>query len=137
MERTKAHRALGDETSATAEMTQVEETSERLGAQRPRPEPSDGLTRRECEVLVLVADGQSNRQIGDERYISERTVARHLANIFHKIVVTNRTEATLYALEQSRPPTRAYSLYTLDRVQVHAGADGRVGPATALARRTR
>jgi DNA-binding NarL/FixJ family response regulator len=73
---------------------------ERLGAEEPGPETSDGLTQRECEVLALVAEGHSNRHIGEELSISDRTVARHLTNIFHKIRVTNRTEAALYALEQ-------------------------------------
>jgi DNA-binding NarL/FixJ family response regulator len=94
-----AYRALGDETSTAAEMAQAEETYERLGVQRPGPETSHGLTQRECEVLALVADGHSNRQIGEELYISDRTVARHLTNIFHKIGVTNRTEAARYAAD--------------------------------------
>lgn len=94
-----AYRALGDETSTAAEMAQAEETYERLGVQRPEPETSHGLTRRECEVLALVADGHSNRQIGEELYISDRTVARHLTNIFHKIGVSNRTEAARYAAD--------------------------------------
>lgn len=72
---------------------------ERLGAEQPGPETSDGLTQRECEVLALVAEAHSNRQIGEELGISDRTVARHLTNIFHKIRVSNRTEAALYALE--------------------------------------
>ncbi|MPZ16011.1 MAG: hypothetical protein GEU73_16580 [Chloroflexi bacterium] len=94
-----AYRALGDEMSTAAEMAQAEETYERLGVQRPGPETSHGLTRRECEVLALVADGHSNRQIGEELSISDRTVARHLTNIFQKIGLTNRTEAARYAAD--------------------------------------
>jgi DNA-binding NarL/FixJ family response regulator len=50
-------------------------------------------------VLALVAEGRSNRQIGEELFISERTVARHLTNIFNKIDVTSRTQAALYAID--------------------------------------
>jgi DNA-binding NarL/FixJ family response regulator len=47
-----------------------------------------------------VADGRSNRQIGEALYISDRTVARHLTNIFHKIDVTSRTQAARYAIDR-------------------------------------
>ncbi len=95
----QAYRALDDEVSAAAEEARAQATFERLGAHRPAPGPPDGLTRRECEVLALVADGRSNQQIGEELYISDRTVGRHLTNIFHKIRVTSRTQAARYALE--------------------------------------
>lgn len=102
----KAYRALGDEASAAAEEERAEQTHERLGAQQPEPEPSNGLTGRECEVLALVAEGKSNRQIGEELFISDRTVARHLTNIYHKINVTNRTEAARYAVHHGLAPSR-------------------------------
>jgi DNA-binding NarL/FixJ family response regulator len=70
------------------------------------PETPDGLTGRECEVLALVADGRSNREIGEELHISDRTVARHLTNIFHKIGVTNRTEAARYAVDHGIATSR-------------------------------
>lgn len=102
----EAYRALGDEASAAAEVAQAEATYERLGAhQRPRELPH-GLTRRECEVLTLVADGRSNRQIGEALYISDRTVARHLTNIFTKIGVTSRTQAARYAMDTGITGTR-------------------------------
>ena len=65
----------------------------------------DGLTRRESEVLTL-ADGRSNRQIGEALYISDRTVARHLTNIFTKIGVTSRTQAARYAIDRGLTGTR-------------------------------
>jgi DNA-binding NarL/FixJ family response regulator len=95
----EAYRALDDEVSAAAEVSLAEATFERLGASRPAQEAPDGLTRRECEVLALVAEGRSNRQIGEELFISERTVARHLTNIFNKIDVTSRTQAARYAID--------------------------------------
>ena len=61
------------------------------------PAYPDGLTQREVEVLRLVSTGRSNRQIADELFISPKTVARHVSNIFTKIEVTNRTEAAAYA----------------------------------------
>ena len=96
----EAYRALGDAVSAAAEVERAKAIYERLGAHRPPWESPDGLTRRECEVLALVADGRSNRQIGEALYISDRTVARHLTNIFHKIGVTSRTQAARYAIDR-------------------------------------
>ncbi|MBV8759334.1 MAG: AAA family ATPase [Deltaproteobacteria bacterium] len=58
----------------------------------------DGLTRRELEVLRLLAQGQSNKQIATVLFLSAATVQRHIANIYAKIDVTNRTDATRYAL---------------------------------------
>jgi DNA-binding NarL/FixJ family response regulator len=101
-----AYRGLGDEVTATAEQERAQATFERLGAYRLAPEPPGGLTRRECEVLALVAGGGSNRQIGEQLYISERTVARHLTNIFHKIGVTSRTQAARYAHDRGISTSR-------------------------------
>jgi DNA-binding NarL/FixJ family response regulator len=58
-----------------------------------------GLTAREVEVLRLVAAGKSNGQIGAALVLSERTVARHLGNIFTKIDVPSRTAAAAFAHE--------------------------------------
>ena len=56
------------------------------------------LTEREVEVLRLVADGRSNRQIADALFLSPRTVERHIANIYLKIEVHSKAEATAFAL---------------------------------------
>ncbi|HEV2980913.1 MAG TPA: LuxR C-terminal-related transcriptional regulator [Solirubrobacteraceae bacterium] len=58
-----------------------------------------GLTAREIEVLRLVAAGKSNREIAAELYLSVKTVARHLSNIFCKIDVSSRTAAAAFAYE--------------------------------------
>ena len=58
-----------------------------------------GLTAREVEVLRLVASGRSNPQIAGELVLSEKTVARHLSNIFGKLDVGSRTAAAAYAFE--------------------------------------
>lgn len=62
----------------------------------PKARPG-GLSRREVEVLRLVAIGKTNRDISDELFISEKTVARHLTNIFNKIGTESRTQAAAWA----------------------------------------
>ena len=62
------------------------------------PRQTAGLTGREIEVLELVAAGQTNREIAKALVISEKTVARHVSNIFTKLAVTSRAAATSYAL---------------------------------------
>ena len=71
--------------------------------QTEQPNPPDypsGLRQREVEVLRLLALGKSNREIGDELVITEGTVRRHVSNVYDKIGVSNRTEATRYALRE-------------------------------------
>lgn len=58
------------------------------------------LSDREIEILQLVGQGKSNKEIAAELFISVNTVKVHLGNIFSKIGVASRTEATLYAIEQ-------------------------------------
>lgn len=62
-----------------------------------------GLTDREGEVLSCVAGGMSNRAVAQELFISEKTVSRHLANIFLKIGVSSRTAAAAWAHEHGLP----------------------------------
>lgn len=57
-----------------------------------------GLSRRECEVVGLLAGGRSNREIARALCLSPRTVQRHIANIYPKIGAHNRADATAYAL---------------------------------------
>ena len=58
-----------------------------------------GLTERELEVLRLIATGRTNRSIASELFISEKTVARHVSNIFTKLGLSSRSAATAYAYE--------------------------------------
>ena len=109
----QACRALGDDDAATLELDAAAATFDRLGAVptwprsarlaapgRPSPATSGtSLTDRECEVLRLVATGQTNREIADALVISEHTVARHLQNIFMKLGLSSRAAATAYAYE--------------------------------------
>ena len=59
-----------------------------------------GLTERELQVLRLVAEGSTNREIAEALVLSENTVARHLTSIFTKVGVENRAGATAFALRQ-------------------------------------
>jgi DNA-binding NarL/FixJ family response regulator len=106
-----ACRALGDEDTAAMEFDAARHTFDRLGAVPDRAAvlalagPSlaglaePGLSPRELEVLRLVAAGRSNQAIAGELVLSEKTVARHLSNIFAKLDVGSRTAAAAYAFE--------------------------------------
>lgn len=62
--------------------------------------PYEQLTQRELQVLQLAADGLSNKEIAQKLVISEKTVKNHIANIFSKLNVNDRTQAILYALRK-------------------------------------
>ena len=71
--------------------------------ERPAPRPSSGtsdLTPRELEVLELVATGQSNREIGEALFITEKTAGVHVSNVLGKLGVSRRTEAVAVARER-------------------------------------
>ncbi|MGH9178880.1 MAG: LuxR C-terminal-related transcriptional regulator [Acidimicrobiales bacterium] len=104
-----ACRDLGDEDSGVLERDAAERAFTELGA-KPDVErlrhlwgpgsaagAAGGLTAREVEVLALVATGRTNKVIAEELVISEKTVARHLSNIFTKLGLTSRSAATAYA----------------------------------------
>jgi DNA-binding NarL/FixJ family response regulator len=104
----QAYRALGDEDAADLELDAAGLVFDRLGAAldaravaglRARPALPGGLTAREAEVLRLVAAGKSNREIAALLVLSDKTVARHLSNIFAKLGLSSRTAATAYAFE--------------------------------------
>jgi DNA-binding NarL/FixJ family response regulator len=60
-------------------------------------EESPGLTRREFEILTLVAEGHSNAELARKLWVTEQTVKFHLSNIYRKLDVANRTEASRWA----------------------------------------
>ncbi|HEX6996952.1 MAG TPA: LuxR C-terminal-related transcriptional regulator [Gammaproteobacteria bacterium] len=105
----RACRALGDEDGAALELESARAAFERLEARPdlahvdalrarpPVPPAAAGLTRRELEVLRLVATGLTNRQVAAELALSEKTVDRHVSNIFAKLDVPSRAAATAYA----------------------------------------
>jgi two-component system nitrate/nitrite response regulator NarL len=65
---------------------------------RRRGEPRRELSEREREILALIAQGASNRQIAQQLYLSENTVRTHLAHILEKLGLENRVQAAAYAL---------------------------------------
>jgi ATP/maltotriose-dependent transcriptional regulator MalT len=100
---------LGDADTAALELDAARHAFFRLGAApdvaaldalvRGGPRSDHGLTAREVEVLRLVAQGRSNREIAGSLVISERTVARHVQNIFAKLGVSSRASASVFAAE--------------------------------------
>jgi ATP/maltotriose-dependent transcriptional regulator MalT len=107
----RACRALGDEEAARMELDAARRVFAELGA-APDVEAVDslaqtgssptpgGLTARELDVLRLVASGRTNRAIASDLVLSEKTVARHVANIFTKLGLSSRAAATAYAYEK-------------------------------------
>jgi DNA-binding NarL/FixJ family response regulator len=106
-----ACRMLGDEDGATLDLDAARAAFRQLGAAPDLarletldplvPSPNvHGLTPREHQVLRLVAGGESNRTIAVRLFISERTVERHVSNIFTKLNVSSRAAATAFAYER-------------------------------------
>jgi DNA-binding CsgD family transcriptional regulator len=102
--------ALGDDDTAAMELEAARDVFAQLGAapdlarvdSLTRRAPSvdvHGLTARELQVLRLVAAGETNKAIATNLVLSERTVDRHVSNIFTKLGVASRTAATAYAYE--------------------------------------
>jgi DNA-binding CsgD family transcriptional regulator len=98
-----ACRLLGDDEAAALEHDAARAIFERLGAKpdlaRFGASGPHGLSRRELEVLRLVAAGKSNREVAAALVISEHTVARHVQNIFAKLGLSSRAAATAFAFE--------------------------------------
>ena len=104
----QACRAVGDRESADLELETARRVFAELGAAtdlsivdglRGSAADTAGLSARELEVVRLVAAGRSNQAIAAELVLSEKTVARHLSNIFGKLGVSSRTAAAAYAYE--------------------------------------
>jgi DNA-binding NarL/FixJ family response regulator len=105
-----ACRGLGDEEGAAMELDAARWAFQELGAapdvarvdalsRRVSTQAAGGLTARELEVLRLVAAGKTNRTIATDLFLSEKTVARHVSNIFAKLRVSSRAAATAHAYE--------------------------------------
>ncbi|MFL5990521.1 MAG: LuxR C-terminal-related transcriptional regulator [Rubrobacteraceae bacterium] len=106
-----ACRTLGDDDTAALELEAARDVFARLGAapdlaradsltRRAASVDARGLTPRELQVLRLLAAGRTNKAIAAELVLSERTVDRHVSNIFTKLGVSSRTAATAYAYKQ-------------------------------------
>jgi DNA-binding NarL/FixJ family response regulator len=104
-----ACRGLGDEDGAAMELDAARWAFQELGAlpdvarmdalSGTAAKAAGGLTARELEVLRLVAAGKTNRTIATDLFLSEKTVARHISNIFVKLGVSSRAAATAHAYE--------------------------------------
>jgi DNA-binding NarL/FixJ family response regulator len=105
-----AHQTLGDSDTAEMELDVACRVFQQLGAEpevarvkalsrMAAPRAAGGLTAREVQVLRLVAAGKSNRAIGAELFLAEKTVDRHVSNIFTKLGVSSRAAATAYAYQ--------------------------------------
>jgi DNA-binding CsgD family transcriptional regulator len=105
-----ACRALGDRDAAEMELDAAHWVFQQLGAhpdlgrvealsRTAAARAPGGLSAREVQVLRLVAAGKTNRAIAAGLFISERTVERHVSNIFIKLDVSSRAAATAYAYE--------------------------------------
>ncbi|MDQ4503143.1 helix-turn-helix transcriptional regulator [Sinomonas sp. ASV322] len=102
----RCYAALEDDDAAALEVEAARATFERLGAAPDlaalpghAPSSSGPLTARELDVVRLVAKGLTNRAVAEELVLSEKTVARHLANIYTKLGVASRAAATAYAYD--------------------------------------
>ena len=102
----RACRALGDNETAELETAAARRVFEALGAAPALADldggaggPSHGLSPRELEVLHHLAGGRTNREIADQLGISERTVDRHVSNLYTKLDVSTRAAATAWAYE--------------------------------------
>jgi DNA-binding NarL/FixJ family response regulator len=106
----RALAALGDEDGAALERSAAKKVFAELGAApdiaamdsfaSPKPDvQTHGLSVRELEVLRLVAAGKTNKVIGRELFVSEKTVDRHVSNIFAKLAVSSRASATAWAFK--------------------------------------
>lgn len=104
----KACRMLGDDASAQLEQDAAQKAFAMVGANmdleqfgRPTKAERHGLSRREIEVLDLLATGRTNQEIADELFLALRTVDRHVSNILAKLGVSSRTAAAAYAFRHS------------------------------------
>jgi two-component system nitrate/nitrite response regulator NarL len=79
----------------------VEALRESLAQGNGARSPKDyGLTRREVDIITKIASGRSNKEVGEEFAISERTVKHHLTNIFGKVGVSSRLQLALFAVNE-------------------------------------
>lgn len=95
----QAYAACGDTDAARREEASAQQCFDVLGVVVAGPDAPAGLTAREVEVIRLLASGKSNREIADQLFLSPKTVARHLSNIFAKTGAGSRAAATAYAYD--------------------------------------
>lgn len=87
-------------------------------------EPPGPLSERETEVLVLLAQGLTNRQIAEALYLSPETVKTYVSRLYAKLGVTNRASAVVWAMERDLGPPLRDSRRVLERSRMAGHADG-------------
>lgn len=98
VERAGAERGSAEGGSAKAERLPGESDTNGVGVQeQEETEPTSPLTKREAEVLTLIAEGMTNREIGDSLYISARTVNTHRTNLMQKLDLHDTAALVRYA----------------------------------------
>ncbi|MEU7656150.1 response regulator transcription factor [Micromonospora taraxaci] len=98
--------ANGDALIAPSVTTRLLKAFADTGPAAPRPQPVEPLTDREEQVLVAVARGRTNKEIGDEFHITLSTVKSHVTSLMTKLGVRNRVEVAMWAYETNRIRTR-------------------------------
>jgi DNA-binding CsgD family transcriptional regulator len=89
----------GWEASARELRAEMDEVATRAGGRKRATLPA-GITARELDILRLVVRGNSDRQIGEDLYLSPRTVNAHIRHMLAKTALSNRTELSVWAVEQ-------------------------------------
>jgi two-component system response regulator DegU len=97
---------IDKETPSAEAFEEIVQAQQGGSAAEPAAEPLKNLTRREQEILRLVAEGLTNEEIGKRIFISEKTVKTHLTNIFDKLKVNNRFKAALLIMNRLPEPTQ-------------------------------
>ena len=72
---------------------------ERLRTQASRKDPLEGLTERERDILALIGEGLTNRQIGERMHLAEKTVKNYVSNLLAKLGMERRTQAAVFAAD--------------------------------------
>jgi DNA-binding NarL/FixJ family response regulator len=95
----------GNVLSARAIRSLFEESEPKADEKQSQPR-AENLTQRETDILAQLAEGRSNREIARSLFLSEKTVKAHLASVFRKLGVVNRTQAAMVAVTMGMGPGR-------------------------------
>jgi DNA-binding NarL/FixJ family response regulator len=98
----------GNVLSARAIRSLFEDGGGRDEDNKDRSQRPESLTQRETDILAQLSEGRSNREIARSLFLSEKTVKAHLAAVFRKLGVANRTQAAMAAVSMGLGPTRRF-----------------------------